>query len=167
MVFNFSHALEKNSAHIFLLLYFSHFQWSSVILLLGSKVRAAGKLELKGHQWMEDVLSQLQQMKMSGWVWAGVRNNLTVCGMLEEISLSIYTGGWDLKQLAFRSAVYLLAVQLSAVEGLFTFPRHLTAFNSRVYQGLAYPLGGVPFFVSGSEYCQKSATCSTGTAVVL
>lgn len=65
--------------------------------------------------------------------------------------------------------MHLFAVQLSAVGGLFTFPRHLAAFNNRVYQGLAYPLDGFSFFfsVSESEYCQKPATCSTGTAVVL
>lgn len=45
---------------------------------------------LKGDQWMEDVP---QPSAASEDEWMGVGNK-TVCGMPEEISLSIYIGGW-------------------------------------------------------------------------
>lgn len=42
--------------------------------------------------------------------------------------------------------MYLFAVQLSAVEGLFTFPGHLTALNNRVIKAWLILWVGFPSF---------------------
>lgn len=62
------------------------------MLLPGSKVRAAREPGVKGEiSGWKMCLSQVQHMKMSGRVWAGVGSR-TVCEMPGEV-LSVRTGG--------------------------------------------------------------------------